>query len=349
MMSVPPPAAEPTMMRTGFAGKPCDIAPVDTRSAATASGFSLTSFTAPLRRALVQERIHAFPKIPAHVAHENEVLALLARQALLQAPQRFFRRAQRQGRIARDQPAELARPALQLRRVFHDLVQQTELEGFVGIQQPRGENEVLYARRTDERRQPAETGHGQAVAERPRDRKSEPRRPRRNPQIAAGRDRRTAAGTRAGDGCNGRNAASLERGEDPIDLRFVVERVLRRLEGAKLIDVRARGKRLVALAGQNQGPERPVGVGGVADFLEALVHRKGERVSRLGSIEGYAADSIVHLVQKVVSGGRVPSDGFRVGHTVPFQSSPMILPYFWPSVARTARKALRVYSLILRA
>src|SRR5207247_9961457 len=115
----------------------------------------------------------------------------------------------------------------------------------------------------------------------------------------------------------------------------------------KLMDVRARGKRLFALARQNQGPERPVGVGRVADFLEALVHREGERVSRLRPIEGYAADSIVHLVQKVVS-GRVPSDGFRVGHTVPFQSSPMILPYFRPSVARTARKALRVYSLILR-
>src|SRR6266699_7335925 len=143
MMSVPPPAAEPTMMRTGFAGKPCDIAPVDTRSAATASGFSLTSFTAPLRRALVQKRIHAFAKIPAHVAHENEILALLARQVLLQAQKRFLGCAERQRRVTCDQPAELARPALQRRRVFHDLVQQTEIEGFAGIEQPRGENEVL--------------------------------------------------------------------------------------------------------------------------------------------------------------------------------------------------------------
>src|SRR5262249_41257914 len=72
----------------------------------------------PLRLALVQERVHAFAEIPAHVAHQDQILALFAREPRLQAPQRFLGGAQRERRVAGDQARELVGAALGRRAIF---------------------------------------------------------------------------------------------------------------------------------------------------------------------------------------------------------------------------------------
>src|SRR3954465_4679373 len=62
---------------------------------------------APLRRALVQERLHALAEILAHVAHEDQVLPFLAPQPFRQPPHGLLGGPERQGRMSRDEPREL--------------------------------------------------------------------------------------------------------------------------------------------------------------------------------------------------------------------------------------------------
>jgi len=63
----------------------------------TASNVGAPDFllAGPLRLTLVEKRVQSFAKIPAHVAHEDKILAFLTRQPLLQSRQRLFGRAQR--------------------------------------------------------------------------------------------------------------------------------------------------------------------------------------------------------------------------------------------------------------
>src|SRR5271168_3714647 len=70
-------------------------------------------FASPLRRALIEKRIQSFAKIPAHVAHQDQILAFLARQPPLQADQRLFGGVERERCIAGDQDGKLIGPPLQ--------------------------------------------------------------------------------------------------------------------------------------------------------------------------------------------------------------------------------------------
>ena len=119
-------------------------------------------------------------------------------------------------------------------------------------------------------------------------------------QIAAGGDAGAAAGAGAGDRGDGRDAALFELREHAVDAGFVFERVLRRGEGAKLIDVGARGKRLVAGALEHQHLDGTVAIGLVANCGEPLIHREGEGIARLRAIERDPADAVAQLVEDVL-------------------------------------------------
>src|SRR6185437_5114710 len=81
---------------------------VDARAGVTLWCFpDHRSLPLPLRRALVEEGVHAFAEILAHVAHEDEVLALRRRELGAEAPERLLGRLQGQGRVARDELCRL--------------------------------------------------------------------------------------------------------------------------------------------------------------------------------------------------------------------------------------------------
>src|SRR3954469_24392189 len=87
---------------------------------------------APVRRAFFEEGPHPLAEILAHVAHQDQVLALLARQALGQAPHRFLGGAQCQRRVAGDGAGKLVSAGLQRARVLDHLGEKTEREGLAG-------------------------------------------------------------------------------------------------------------------------------------------------------------------------------------------------------------------------
>jgi len=121
-------------------------------------------------------------------------------------------------------------------------------------------------------------------------------------QIAAGGNTGAAAGASAGNGGNRRHAALFELGEHAVDARFIFKRVLRRGEGAELIDIGAGRECLVAGALQHQHLDRTVAIGLVADFRKPLIHRKRKRIARLRTIERDAADAVAQLVENVLRG-----------------------------------------------
>jgi hypothetical protein len=59
-------------------------------------------FSGPLWCPFVKKRIHPFAEVPAHIAHEHEILAVLTRQVLAQPPQRLLGGAQCQRRVTGD-------------------------------------------------------------------------------------------------------------------------------------------------------------------------------------------------------------------------------------------------------
>ena len=83
-------------------------------------------FAAPLRRALVEESIEPFAKILARVAHQDEVLALVPRQPPLQARHRLLGRAQRQRRMAGEQPRDLIGALVERCEILDDLAEQPD-------------------------------------------------------------------------------------------------------------------------------------------------------------------------------------------------------------------------------
>ena len=186
------------------------------------------------------------------------------------------------------------------RDVFDDLAEQADAGGFFGADQPRGENEILHPRRSDQCGEPADIRHRQAIAERARDRKAEFGRPGADANIAARRDPGAAAGAGAVDRGDRRHAAGLELAEHPVDAGFVVERVLRRGEFAELVDVGAGGEGLVAGALEHQHLDRTVPIGLLANLRQPLVHREREGVAGLRPVERHPADAVTLVVKDVV-------------------------------------------------
>src|SRR5262245_37930955 len=133
-----------------------------TQSAAS-TGNSLPSmsnlFARPLRLAFVEKGIQSFAKVAAHVAHEDEVFALLARESALQPRQRLLGGAQRQRCIPGDDCRELFNPLLQGRKVLDHFVKQSEPRRLLRSDEPGSENEILHARRSDQRGESADARH----------------------------------------------------------------------------------------------------------------------------------------------------------------------------------------------
>src|SRR5262245_45268691 len=98
---------------------------------------------APLRRALVEKRVQPLAKILAHVTHDDEVLALLARQPLLQACDRLFCRVERQRCVAGEEPGDLVGTHVERREIVDDLREQADYRGLGGFDQPRREDQIL--------------------------------------------------------------------------------------------------------------------------------------------------------------------------------------------------------------
>src|SRR5690349_4993489 len=69
--------------------------------------------SSPFGGTLVQEGVHAFAKIAAHVAHQNQIAVFLPGDALLDAAERFLGGAQSKRRLRGDGTGELARAVLQ--------------------------------------------------------------------------------------------------------------------------------------------------------------------------------------------------------------------------------------------
>ena len=128
-------------------------------------------FAGPVRLALVEEGVHAFAEIPAHdstsgsgprlrrgfgCARSSACLVARSVNGAWPATSRASSSARRSGR---GDPPRL-RAASRCRRLPR-------------LDQARGENDLLDPRRADQRREPAEIGHRQAIAERAGDRKAE--------------------------------------------------------------------------------------------------------------------------------------------------------------------------------
>ena len=239
-------------------------------------------------------------RIPAHIAHQNQVLAFLAGEPPLQAGQRLFGGVERERRIAGNQRRQFAGAPLKRRHVFDDLAEQTDACGFLGTNEARGKNQILHARRSDQRGKPADIRHRQAIAERARDRKAVFGGPGADTNVAARRDPGAAAGASAGDRGDGRHAASLELAEHAVDAGFVVERMLRRGEFAELVDVGAGRESLVAGALEHQHLDGAVAVGLLANLRQPFVHREREGVAGLRAVERHPADAVTLLEKDVV-------------------------------------------------
>ena len=130
--------------------------------------------------------------------------------------------------MAGDKPRQFIGASFEGGEILHDFVQQADAGGFLGFDQPRGEDDLLEPRGADQGREPADIGRRQAVAERARDRKSELRGPGADAQVAARGDAGAAAGAGAVDRRNGRHPALFERGQHAIDPGLVADGVLRR-------------------------------------------------------------------------------------------------------------------------
>ena len=195
--------------------------------------------------------------------------------------------------MAGNEPCGLIGTLVERGQIIDDLVKQAHGGRLLGFDKTCGEDHILDARRTDQRGNAADIRHRQAIAERARDRKPHPRSPGADAQVAARRDARASAGAGTVDGGNGRHPAGFENAKHAIDTVLIVERILRRLEGTELVDVGARGKRLVAGPPQQQHLDRLVAVGEFADLGEPLIHLECEGVARLRPVEGHPADAVI--------------------------------------------------------
>ena len=159
---------------------------------------------------------------------------------------------------------------------------------------------------------------GKTIAQRPRDREPELEAGRRDPDVAGRGDRRATARTGTVDRGNRGHRAALHRFQNRIDLGLVIQRILRRLEGAELRHVGARRKGLAACAVDHNCTHGPVRRNVGADVGQFLVHGKGQGIARLGAIErdpeGLIAKLRVEFVchfKKVSTGKRGIADRNR--------------------------------------
>src|ERR1700733_15236988 len=116
------------------------------------------SFARELRLPLFEEGGHAFAKIPAHVAHQDEVIAGAGREGVAQTQQRLLGRAERQRRVLGDAARQRRGPRGERGLVGQDFADEAPGARLLGTDKPRGEEQIPHPRRADERREPRDVG-----------------------------------------------------------------------------------------------------------------------------------------------------------------------------------------------
>src|SRR6185437_1410653 len=94
-------------------------------------------FALEIGAALVEEGVHAFTEILAHIGLQDQVLALLPRQRAADAAYRLLGRLQRQRRVRGHELGGLVGAALQRLDVGYHLVEQAQRQRLRRLDQPR--------------------------------------------------------------------------------------------------------------------------------------------------------------------------------------------------------------------
>ena len=118
-----------------------------------------------------------------------------------------------------------------------------------------------------------------------------------DPDIAGGRDGRTAPGRRPGQSGDGRDRAGLDIVQDPINGALVIEGILIFLEGPELRDVGPGGKGFAPGTDHHQGLHRPVNRERATDLCDPFVHSESQRVAGFGAVQGDQTGRAPNLVQ----------------------------------------------------
>ena len=199
--------------------------------------------------------------------------------------------------MAADKRGQIMRPREERRRIGQDFRDQTGAVGFLDGQQTGGEDHFHDAGRTDQRGKPGDICHRQAIAQRARDRKSEPGVAGGNPQIACGGDTGTATRACARDGRDCRHRAAFDIAENLIELCFIGNRIISAGERAELRDVSSGGEGLLAGAGDNK---RPNCAGRTRDLRQPLIHAEGQGVAGRRAVQRDDADGAGDVIQQFV-------------------------------------------------
>ena len=250
-------------------------------------------------------------KSAAHVAHEDEIIALSRRDPALEPQQRLLGRAQGQGRMRATLHASASERAASAAASGRISPTRPQARASSAPTRRAVKKHVPDPRRADEPGEPRRVGDRKAIAERARDWKAEAQICCGEAQIARRRERRAAASAGAGYRGDRRNGAALECTDHAVEPRLVGERVLRRREGAELRDVGARREGLAARAGDDEGAQRPIASERSDKFFELIIHREGQRVARRGSVEGNRADPVLCGVEDVLHHQFLPVHNLR--------------------------------------
>src|SRR5689334_9570873 len=106
-------------------------------------------FALEIGAALVEESVHAFAEVLAHIGLEDQILALIPRQRAADAAHRLLGGLQRQRSVRSHKLGGLVGAALQRLDIRHHLVEQPERQRLRRLDEPRLEDQVLGAGRSD--------------------------------------------------------------------------------------------------------------------------------------------------------------------------------------------------------
>jgi hypothetical protein len=174
-----------------------------------------------------------------------------------------------------------------------DLVDEASCPRLLGRDEPRGEDELLQARRSEQIQEPRVGLDRQAVAERAGDGRAEPRVRGGDAQVTGGGDAEATTYRETLDLGDDRFSYGGEPRHAPVAVALVGDAVCGRREHLELTDVGAGHEGPAPGPAQHEHPHGVVRVHHVACLLEAFVHAPGERVARLRAVEGQGDNGTV--------------------------------------------------------
>ena len=136
------------------------------------------------------------------------------------------------------------------------------------------------------------------LPQRARDRKTDARRRGADPDVAAGGNPRAAAGAGARDGRN-RRTRTFSKVPSTRSIRSSYSSASSAVLKARTARCRYPMRRFIARTGQDHRLDRAVAVDGLADRRHLLVHRKGQRVARLRTVERQPGDTVLDGIDQV--------------------------------------------------